>query len=208
MNEGTMQVIAKEGWIYLRADFNNLTSDESNFMRECYWACAPWCDFDKEGDAPLYKANFATDNVKAMKSIFKYADVRGIEIADDVYDVVAEFSKEANQERAKKEEERKAAQHIKDLQEIVKRAYTFLRGGCYDCHHLQYEFGEHKCLYANRRCRKSKEEEEYEFYAKREERITGVEPAYFALPYPCAGCEYIVNAQKAQEELEKLTIKQ
>ena len=203
-----MKVIVKSNWIYLRADFDNLTSDESNFMRECYWKYAPWGDFDNEGDCPLYKHLTAKDNERAIMRVFELVDKRNVEVSDEVYDVLKTVSLAADEERKKETEARAAAQHIKELEEIVKKAYFKLKNGCDYCEHLKFNGYTHRCAFADRACRKSKEEEEYEFYAKREERITGIEPAYFALPYPCAGCEYIVNAQKAQEELQELTKKQ
>lgn len=203
-----VKVIVKNDWIYLRADFKNLTSAQHEFMRECYWSYAPWGDFDEDGDSPLYKQSTAKDNERAINRIFELAHKRNVEVSDEVYDVYKTVSLAADEERKKEEEARKAAAHIKELQETVSSAYFWLKHGCASCEHLKYERGAHRCLYADRLCRKSKEEEEYEFYARRESQITGMAPAYFALPYPCAGCKYIEEAQKAQEELDQLTKKE
>lgn len=200
-----MKVIAKNDWIYLRADFKNLTSEQHDFMSECYWSYAPWGEFDEEGDSPLYKAKFAKDNERAISKVFKYADRRHIEIEDEVYDVSAIVSKEAQKEREKEAEERAKKLRIEELKKTVERAYDRLKYGCGWCTEIKYEFGDHRCVYAGRMCRKNREEVEHEFYAKRESKITGLEPAYFANPYPCAGCKYIEAAQKAREELEELT---
>lgn len=208
MKKGTMKVIVKNEWIYLRADFKNLTNEEHNFMEKCYLNYAPWCEFDEEGDTPLFNSTRMQWNEIAIKKVFEYADFYEIEVSEEVKRIQEIVSKKAEEERAKEAEERKAAQHVKELQDAIKKAYFKLQNGCPSCEHLKFDGYTHRCAFADRVCRKNKEEEEYEFYAKREERITGIEPAYFALPYPCVGCKYIVAAQKAQVELQELTKKQ
>ena len=112
MKKGTMKVIVKNEWIYLRADFKNLTNEEHNFMEKCYLNYAPWCEFDEEGDTPLFNSTRMQWNEIAIKKVFEYADFYEIEVSEEVKRIQEIVSKKAEEERAKEAEERKAAEHV------------------------------------------------------------------------------------------------
>jgi hypothetical protein len=204
-----MKVIAKNDWIYLRADFDNLNGGERTYMEDCYWKGAPWCDKDEEGDCPLYKHENAKDNLFAIEKVLHMAYLRHfVDLKDSEINAVLDKAKEeAEKQREIERKEYAAKEYLKELKMRVERAYTKLRDGCAGCDELRYTKDGHRCLYADRMCRKNKEEEEYEFYAKREAKLCNIDCTYFARPYPCAGCKHIELAKKAQEELETLTNK-
>ena len=201
-----MQLIEKNGKIYLRADFANLDDSEHNFMRDLTYRGIWWGEFDEDGDSPLVE--FETETPVSLSTRYEIIERRAIGVATLTDSVKAIF--QAQKQTAKAWQEEQTAKHfrIEKLQNLVNHAFSVREDGCKDCLHLRLEYGEYVCKYTNKRCYKHTDEAELEFYAQREARIIGVDNWYWARPFPVPGCEVLLKGRQAELDLQEIKEKE
>lgn len=195
-------IYAKDGELFWQADLSNLTQAQFNFARELRYKFIFWEEVEK-GLARLVKKESGTPaSIRNVYQIIDYkALVAGVKVDKSARDLFDEQKALANAW-----EDEQASVHLaeRELKEIIKDGLTKLQSGCWLCEHKKLVKGEYFCEYAMRPCRKKADEVEMEFEAWKEAKALNIPQEFYATPYPTIGCEYIIKARKAEEELQEM----
>lgn len=196
-----MRVFFEDGALKIKLP-EETTERRRRFLYDIYHVMRDW---DKTQSYTL---------VVQLESQYKYviasAKRNGVELTQEVEDYfVYKIQKDKEDaERRVRESARKA---------VIERAESKQKNGCGFCEYLEYIqghieevdgrkryiHGRHYCKHAISPCRYRAEDVEYEFECYKESKAFHEPKAFIAPPYPCAGCIWLEQAQKAWEEINK-----
>lgn len=189
-----------DGEIYASADdWAKLEENEIEFFSKCYWNGLPWVQTSC-GDLKFdFSKTSATANKKRLKRLYQLCDDWKIELPDEWYPLFVEVKQKVEEEERAEQVSRAVQQQLDEWNESIRRANARMTYGCELCQFLRIKDGQPYCKAAERHCSKRTDEEEREFYAKRESKVTGEKCEFYAKPYPCVDCPEMVQGRRALE---------
>lgn len=190
-----------DGEIYASADdWQKLETNESEFFSRCYWGGVPWVETTPGGDLKLQLSKVsAIADKKRLKWLCQLCDDWKIELPDEWYPLFVEVSEKAKEEERAEQITQAEQRQLDEWNRQIERANRLMTNGCGRCQFLRVKGGQPYCKAAERLCNKRTDEEEREFYAKRESKVTGEKCEFYAKPYPCVDCPEMVQGRRALE---------
>ena len=208
-----IKVIGDEVYVY-SSDWHNLELDEKFFFRDLRASCVRFVETNKKGFMRLDKLVKIPYHMRGkeerqwarlvFRTLKKACDDRNIPYGEDFLKLYEQAKDGALVAEKYAGKQRLKDEYMGGLEKAIVDANTVMRKGCGWCQFLRTRGTRPYCIAAQRFCRKKADEEEVEFYARREAKVTGLDVEFYAQPYPCMDCPIVEQGQRAMERRSEI----
>lgn len=205
-----LEIKVENGKVFVySSDWHNLELDEKYFFRDLRASCVRFVESNQKGFLRLDSLSSVPYHMRGkeekqwewrvLRTLKKACDDRSIPYGEDFLKLYEKAKSDALPAEKQLGYQRLKDEYMGGLNKAISDANTVMRKGCGWCQFLRTRGSRPYCIAAQRFCRKKADEEEVEFYARREAKVTGLDVEFYAQPYPCMDCPIVENGQRALE---------